>query len=212
MSNTNTAKPTRAGDLQPGQQLLRLGSVAFAQLHNLDARPVVVAATRPAQSGEVEILTSAGTLYVPAATPAVVVAAVAVTAQTVLVISRRHNFLTQIAKFGAPVVRRGPLVDETVTAVTAEEWASAPAIVLDGFLALPTLRDLSNRRDLAPRPGVLIVGTDPDDARIYGRAAVSPASCLFVLPYDQDPLGEVLNAAVGNCADRHDFDAILGPA
>lgn len=205
-------------DLTTGDHLLRLGGVGYAQLRDPDAAPVIVAEVRPPLEDNdpddaiVEILTSAGTMYARATAPALVTRADTVTARTILLISRRRSLHAHLLGFGIPVVRRTPVdPGKTVAAVTPVEWASAPLIVVDGYLSRSTINAMWSRGDLIDRDQIVMVGTDPDDVRLYGRQEAAHARLCALLPYDKASLASLFSAAVQEGTDRAPFPGILTP-
>lgn len=203
-----------SGDLRTGDKLLRLGGVGFAQLRDPGSPPVIVADVRPPlddtepDDAIIEILTSAGVMYTRQTAPALAVREDTVTANTVLLISRRQMLHARLTEFGVPVVRRTPLVDSRRTpAVTPTEWLTAPLIVVDGYLSRTTIRNMWARGDLSDRDQIIMVGTDPDDVRVYGRQQAANARMLALLPYDKANLSNLFTAAVRT---EHDTDPYLG--
>lgn len=199
-----------AADLEPGDRLISLGGVGFAEFSDPEATPVLVADLRPAadSDGAVwEIVTSAGTLYADPQAPAQVRRNDTPPGHAVLLVSRRRALHSRLLGFGVPVVRRTPVEDAAVPAVTAEEWQKAPLIIIDGYLSQQTLRAMWER-GLGDRDPIVMVGTDPDDARVYGRQIAARARGLWVLPYDKDVLSDLLHAAIGH--PRLEADAFLG--
>lgn len=216
----NTTAPAAAGhdvaaaDLTTGDHLLRLGGIGFAQLRDPDASPVIIADVRPPLDDNnpdqaiVEILTSAGTMYARASAPALIHRDDRVTAHTILLISRRRALHARLSEFGVPIVRRTPVdPDKSVAVVTSTEWLTAPLIVIDGYLARTTLLAMWGRGDLPDRDQIVMVGTDPDDVRVYERQAAARARLLTLLPYDKANLANLFSAAV--CADSN-RDPYLG--
>ncbi|MCW2527808.1 MAG: hypothetical protein JWM76_2668 [Pseudonocardiales bacterium] len=193
-----------ADALRPGDRLLSLAGVAYPQQFDDDAEPTLVCRSRPVfdspyqQEPVAEVITSHGTIYTDPESPAVAIRDVVITARTVLLISRRMSLHAELLGLGVPLIRRTPLADSGfVRAVDAEDWFSAPLVVLDGNLPTGALDALRNRSDLAPRDGMLMVGDDPDDYRLEGRARIARTSTVAVLPWDRDALKTTFQQATG---------------
>lgn len=191
-------------DLLPGDRLHSLNGVGFGLPQNAEQSPVLVADVRPAAVEGVtladssEILTSIGPLLAPPNAPTLVERDNRVTANTVLLISRRQSLHATLLTLGIPVLRRAPLSDgPTTTTVTPQEWASAGLIVIDGYLALSTIRSLIARAGITARSQVIMVCTDPDDATVYTRQQAARASTVAVLPHESVGLQDLFRAAVG---------------
>lgn len=206
-----------AADLQPGDRLISLGGIGFAQMASEAAAPALVAdLVCPPQSTELDqqvgqLITSLGTFYVALDAPA---QAYREESQgDVLLISRRRSLHSRLLAFGAPIRRRTPLKNEAVAAVTLHEWNSAPLIIFDGYLGQETIRALW-QRGLPERACIAIVGDDPDDVRLDGRTRACRARAQWVLPYHQESLSALLHAAVNEAAPLDPFaysnDPFLG--
>lgn len=213
-----------AHDLATGDHLLRLGGVGFAQLRDRTAPPVIVADTRPPLEGAetdshadpstqvLEILTSAGALYARPNAPVLILRRDVVSPATVLLVSRRASLHARLVEFGVPVVRRTPLeATKTVAAVSATEWSTAPLIVIDGYLSRTTIAQMWARGDLPDRDQIIMVGTDPDDVRVYQRKEAANARLLALLPYDKHIIASLFQASTANGADHDPFLGILTP-
>lgn len=206
-----------ARDLRVGDQLLRLGGVGFAQFRDPDATAILVADVRPPEDPHdteevVEILTSAGTMYSRANAPALVNRATPPQDATILLISRRRSLHARLTKLGYPVVRRTVRDGESAPVIDPAEWFAAPLIVIDGYLAQPTLRELVANPALADRDQIVMVGDDPDDARVFARQSVARARALFVLPYDESGLRDLFQAAISPDMDSSPYFGILTEA
>jgi secretion/DNA translocation related CpaE-like protein len=70
-------------------------------------------------------------------------------------------------------------------------WQTASLVVVGQDLADPLARTQPVRR-----PGVVVVGTDPDDAGVYRRAVAIGAEQVFVLPDQEAALGDKLADSV----------------
>jgi hypothetical protein len=207
-----------ANDLTTGDKLLRLGGVGYAQLRDPDSPPVIVSDVRPPLDDHdpdeaiIEIITSAGVMYARQNAPALAIREDAVTAHTILLISRRQMLHARLTEFGVPVIRRTPLTDSRrIPAVTPTEWLTAPLIVIDGYLSRTTIQNMWNRGDLHDRDQIIMVGTDPDDVRVYGRQQAANARMLALLPYDKANLSALFNAAVHTETDTDPYLGILTP-
>lgn len=210
-----------AADLTTGDRLLRLGGVGFAQFRDPDADPVLVADVRPpldddpadasAEEQIIEILTSTGVLYTRVSAPVLIDRDDVVTAETILLISRRQSLHARLTKLGSPVIRRTPVTAASVPAVTEAEWNTAPLIVIDGYLAQATIRSMWARGDLRDRDQIVMVGTDPDDYRLDGRQIAAHARMLSVFPYDEAALRELFQAATRPECPSDPYLGILTP-
>ena len=212
------ASTVAAADLLTGDRLLRLGGVGYAQLRDPDAPPVIVAEVRPPLEDNdpgaaiVEIITSAGTVYARENAPALAVRDDTVTGQTIMLIGRRQMLHARLIEFGVPVVRRTPVdPGKRTAAVTPTEWLTTPLIVVDGYLSRTTITAMWNRGDLPDRDQIVMVGTDPDDCRVYGRQQAAKARLFSLLPYDQASLSSLFRAAVRTDSDHDPYLGILTP-
>lgn len=205
--------PATVTDLAAGDRLVNIGGVGFAQFADPAAPPVLVCEVRvPEVPAElVQIITSAGTLYSHPDAPVAAHRDDTVRADTVLLIGRRRSLHATLLGFGIPVIRRTPLADESKPAVTAAEWQRAPLIVIDGYLAQGTLRNLWLRGDLTDRTQIVMVCDDPDDTRSEARSHVAHARGLAQLPYDRDGLADLFAVATGAGGSRNPYVGILTP-
>lgn len=198
--------PLTVADLATGDCLLQLGDVAYPQVLDPEQPPVVVAATRPPEDpvGDlIEIVTSTGHVFAPADTPALVLRGYEVTPTSILLVSRRASLHAALCERGFPIQRRTPVTfDTTANPVTAEEWDRAALIVIDGYLLGESVLALWQRGDLTQRPGIMLLCTDPDDARTDALTAAARASTTVVLPYDTNRLFHIFRAAHGDLVAR----------
>lgn len=210
-----------AADLRTGDRLLRLGGVGYAQLRDPDSPPVLIAEVRPPLEDPahpqdpaeviVEVVTSTGILYARAAAPALVARDTTVTPGTILLISRRAMLHARLLELGVPVIRRTPHTPGTMPAVTATEWATAPLIVIDGYLACSTLHQMWRRGDLTPRTETITVGTDPDDPRAEARQQAARTHTFRLLPHDKADLAALFRAATHTDPHPAPYLGILTP-
>jgi hypothetical protein len=214
--------PTRhscdASELHTGDHLLRLGGVGYAQLRDTQGTPVIVGEVRPPVEGTtpgekiVEILTSAGVLYARSDAPALITRDDTVTPGTILLISRRPYLHARLSELGVPVIRRTPVAsDTTAQTVTDTEWATAPLIVIDAYLAVATLQRMWSRGDLYDRDQIVMVGTDPDDARVEARSATAHARSFFLIPHDAAQTRDLFVAATDTTKAHDPYLGILTP-
>lgn len=201
-------------DLATGDRLLHLGGVGFAQLIDPDADPVLVGDVHPAPDDKAlsQVVTSAGTIYAYRDTEAGAIRSDVVTASTILLISRRHMLGAALTTLGTPIVRRTPVDPGTNTpAVTGQEFASAPLVVIDAYLSKTTLRSMWMRGDLSDRDQIVMVGTDPDDPRAFDRQATARARTLMLLPHDEALLRSLFRTATNTATggDRAPFPGVL---
>lgn len=205
-SGSTAPTPLTVGDLATGDCLLQLGDLMYPQALDPEERPVVVAAIRPPEQpvGDlIEIVTSTGRCYAPADTPAMVHRGYEVTPESILLISRRASLHSALCERGFPIQRRTPVTfDTTANPVTADEWDTAALVVIDGYLLGESILALWQRGDLDTRPGIVLLCTDPDDARTDTLALVARAAATMVLPYDTDRLFSVFRAAHGDPTAR----------
>lgn len=201
-----TPTPLTVADLATGDCLLQLGDVIYPEVLDPDQPPVVVAATRPPEEpvGDlIEVVTSTGHCFAPATTPALVRRGYEVTSDSILLISRRAGLHATLCEQGFPIQRRTPVTfDETANPVTAEEWDTAALVVIDGYLLGESIVALWQRGDLDVRPGILLLCTNPDDARTDTLAILSRAAATVVLPYDTARLFSIFRAAHGDTDAR----------
>lgn len=207
--------PTTAADLATGDCLLQLGDVVYPQALDAEARPVVVAATRPPEEpvGDlIEIMTSTGHCYTDATTPAMVHRTNEVNENTVLLISRRAGLHSLVCSWGFPVARRTPVTfDQTAHPVTQQEWSAAAVILIDGYLLHESIAALWERGDLMDRTQIVLLCTDPDDARTDQLTAVAHARKQVVLPYDLATMVDVLRVATGDPAAAGEYPELFAP-
>jgi hypothetical protein len=192
-----TAHPAGGGmlslpirDLVTGDVLISLSGPANGQL--APDRPAVVGSVaydEDVADGPCEIRTSAGTLTAPATTTAAVDRMLQPAPGRPLLVSRRHSLHETLCLLGTPIARRTP------AAVHPDEYAQASVVIIDGYLARMTLVAMLDRGVL-PRPATLVVGTDPDDARIWRRAAAVDAHGVSFLPDHADFVQTVIARAV----------------
>lgn len=207
------AQDMNLSDLATGDRLLSIGGVGFAQLRDPAAPPVLVCDVRPAPDDTItEITTSSGVYYTHSDAPISALRDDTVRTDTVLLISRRQMLHATLLGYGVPVIRRTPVEAGAVPAVTADEWRRAPLIVIDGYLAQQTLRDMWLRGDLPDRPQIVMVGTDPDDIRLEGRQQTARARMLALLPYDATGLADLFSTATGRGISNSTHFAALAPA
>lgn len=206
MDSAPAPTPLTVADLSTGDCLLQLGDVFYPQVLDPDHPPVVIAATRPPeeQVGDlIEIVTSAGRCYAPPATPAMVRRGYEVTETSILLISRRAALHAALCEQGFPVQRRTPVTfDNTANPVLAPEWDTAALVVIDGYLLGESILALWQRGDLSPRAGIVLLCTDPDDARTDTLAVLARSTATVVLPYDAERLFSIFRAAHGDADAR----------
>jgi hypothetical protein len=188
--------------------LLRLGDVHYPRAYDPTQPPVVVASARPPEAPSadaaqapdlIEVVTSAGSFYTTAETPAWVQRSAAVDPDTILLISRRAALHSALCAQGFQIQRRTPVTfDNTAHPVTATEWNTAALVVIDGFLLGESVAALWQRGDLDVRPGIVLLCTDPDDARTDALAYLARAGSTVVLPYDTARLLSMFRAAHGD--------------
>ena len=197
-----------AATLEISDCLLRLGDVHYPRAYDAAQPPVVVACARPPESPTadaasapdlIEVVTSGGSYYTTRATPAWVQRTPTVTDTTILLISRRSSLHSVLCAQGFQIQRRTPVTfDNTAHPVTVDEWSAASLVVIDGFLLGDTIISMWQRGDLTVRPGIVLLCTDPDDARTDTLALIAHASATVVLPYDTQHLFSMFRAAQGD--------------